>query len=62
MRTFEIDDVVEYRPWETCSLSDRQDGGVILEVLPDGYYKVQFGRRSIYGTRTGNYHWSKLFN
>lgn len=61
VREFQINDWVEYRPWEDCREADRQDGGRVLEVLGDGMYRVQFGLKSIYGTRTGNYHWTKLY-
>ena len=50
-----------YKPYENCSKVDISGEGEVVEVLPDGEYKVTFGHRSMYGTRTGKYHWTKLW-
>lgn len=60
-RRFFVGDWVVYKPFENCSKVDISGKGEVVEVLPDGEYKVTFGHRSMYGTRTGKYHWTKLW-
>lgn len=62
IRKFKLDDMVVYKPYEGCNKVDVSKPGRIIEVLDDNFYKVMFGLNSVYGTRTGKYHWTKLYS
>ena len=61
VRTFKVDDWVVYKPYEGCSLNNISEPGKVIEVIGDGMYRVTFGFRSAYGTRTGKYCYSNLY-
>jgi len=64
-RTFEVGDIVVYKPFENCSKSDISGDGKIIEKLGDGMYTVTFGdynHRYQYAWRnTGKFGWSNLY-
>ena len=59
---FKKGDNVVYKPFKNCRKQDVSSKGKIIENLGSGMYKVTFGYSSMYGTRTGNYNHTNLFN
>lgn len=64
-RTFEVGDIVVYKPFENCSKVDISGAGKIIEVLGDGMYTVTFGDYNhTYKSawrNTGKFGWSNLY-
>lgn len=60
-KELQVGDWVVYKPYPNCELNSISGLGNVIEVIDDYTYKVTFGHRSIYGTRTGNYNYSNLY-
>lgn len=60
-RSFNVGDLVVYKPYEGCSHKDISNYGKVLEDLGNGDYKITFGYKSIHGLRTGKYNYSNLW-
>lgn len=62
-RTFSVGDLVEYKPYETCTKQNISGVGQISQILGDGYYRVMFGdyERKVQWWSNGKYHWSNLW-